>query len=272
MNKKFPPPSGLTWRLPTEAEWEYAAKEQDPQVHFMRPTAAHFTIRIKSMNNILINSGGITKTPAASKPVAQKTPNAWGLYDMHGNIWEWCLDSTSINKNDFGFPRFQLKNPVQFDGNWKLLKGGSFNNDYTRCRFGYRGANAATVSNGDRGLRVCLGPILREEDLNTSLAADSNEEIDKLVKKLSPIPLQPILSGSFMMGSRSLTNFFQKLFVISKRKLLSVEMTLAKSLLKRSDLTNLIGKEISKARYLKSYPYNSKSSFSLGQIMGKFIF
>ena len=209
MNKKFPPPSGLTWRLPTEAEWEYAARAGSTGP-FYETNCSTFHNKDLIYEQHLDKFGWYNKNSGGKvQPVAQKTPNAWGLYDMHGNIWEWCLDGTSINKSElFVFPRFGAKNPVQFDGNWKLLKGGSFNNDYTRCRFGYRGANAATVSNGDRGLRVCLGPILREEeDLNTSLAADSNKEIDKLVKKLSPIPLQPILSGSFMMGSRSLTNF-----------------------------------------------------------------
>ena len=139
---------------------------------------------------------------------------------MHGNIWEWCLDGTSINKGKlFGFPRFGAKNPVEFDGDWKLLKGGSFNTDYTRCRSSYRGANAPSISNGDRGLRICLGPVLREEDLNATLASDSNDDIDKLVKELSPFPLQRILSGSFMMGSRNLSNFPKHLYAQTKKLL-----------------------------------------------------
>ena len=58
------------------------------------------------------------------------------------------------------------------------------------------GANAPSISNGDRGLRICLGPVLREEDLNDTLASDSNDDIDKFLKELSPFPLQRILSGS----------------------------------------------------------------------------
>ena len=110
---------------------------------------------------------------------------------MHGNIWEWCLDGTSINKGKlYGFPRFGAKNPVKFDGDWKLLKGEVLIRTTLRCRSSYRGANAPSISNGDRGLRICLGSRLREEDSNTSLATDSNQDIDKLVKELSPIPLK----------------------------------------------------------------------------------
>ena len=203
MNQKFAPPSGLTWRLPTEAEWEYAARAGSTGPY-------HDTNYNKKASYEHLNEVGWYdyNSKGQVQQVAQKSPNEWGLHDMHGNIWEWCLDGTSINKGKlYGFPRFGAKNPVKFDGDWKLLKGGSFNTNYTRCRSSYRGANAPSISNGDRGLRICLGPRLREEDSNTSLATDSNQDIDKLVKELSPIPLKRILSGSFMMGSPSLSNF-----------------------------------------------------------------
>ena len=222
MNKKFPPPSGFTWRLPTEAEWEYAARAGSTGP-FYETNCSIFSNKEQIYEQHLDKFGWYNKNSGGKlQPVAQKSPNAWGLHDMHGNIWEWCLDGTSINKGElFGFPRFGAKNPVKFDGNWKLLKGGSFSNDYTRCRFAYRGANTVTISNGDRGLRICLGPILIEEDLNASLATDSNKDIDKLVKELSPFPLQKILQGSFMMGSRSLSNFPEAICDLNDKTIIS---------------------------------------------------
>ena len=222
MNKKFPAPSGLTWRLPTEAEWEYAARAGST-VTFFDTNTSQFQNEETIYEKQLDKYGWYNKNSSGQvKPVAQKSPNSWGLYDMHGNIWEWCLDSTSINKNKlFGFPRFGTENPVKFDGDWKLLKGGSFNTDYTRCRPSYRGANAPTISNGDRGLRICLGPILIKEDLNTSLAKDPNEDIDKLVKEVSPIPLQKIQKGSFMMGSPSLSNFPKAICDLKEKRIIS---------------------------------------------------
>ena len=222
MNKKFPPPSGLTWRLPTEAEWEYAARAgssgpfHDSNTSQLPKDEKIYEEQLDKYGWYIKNSSGEVKE------VAQKSPNAWGLYDMHGNIWEWCADSTSVNKGElFVFPKFGTKDPFRNYGDWKLLKGGSFKTDYSRCRFSYRGANAPTISNGDRGLRICLGPELREENFKTSLTTDSNEDIVKLVKELSPIPLQRIISGSFMMGSRNLSNLPEAICILSSKEIIT---------------------------------------------------
>ncbi len=79
----------LRYRLPTEAEWEYACRAG---------SNAAFTngaiSQVKCGHDPNLDTVGwyCGNTKEKVQPVAKKTPNAWGLYDMHGNAWEWCQD------------------------------------------------------------------------------------------------------------------------------------------------------------------------------------
>ena len=191
--QKFTPPSGLIWRLPTEAEWEYSAKAGSTGP-FYDTNYSTFTNNEKVYEQHLNKFGWYNKNSEGQvQPVAQKLNKLMGTFlicmGMYGNgVWI-VPSSTRVTST---FPRFGATNPVNLDGEWKLLKGGSFSTDYTRCRFGYRGANAPSISNGDRGLRICLGLHSKRKRLNASKKQASSEDIEKLVEKLSPISLQKI--------------------------------------------------------------------------------
>jgi len=128
------------YRLPTEAEWEYACRADT--------TTAYNTGASISDNTgwYFDNSDGTTH------PVGQKPPNAWGLYDMHGNVWEWCWDwygddASGTQTDPVGAP----------SGSGRVYRGGSWG---TTAQF-VRSANwnDATPSGRDAGLgfRVVRG-------------------------------------------------------------------------------------------------------------------
>jgi formylglycine-generating enzyme required for sulfatase activity len=121
--RKLSEKTGKTFRLPTEAEWEYACRAG---------TKTRFSFG--DSDSVLgdyvwykSNSGGKTH------PVGQKKPNAWGLYDMHGNVWEWCADWLGPYSSKASV------DPQGADpGGARVLRGGAWFSDDTgnfRCAF-----------------------------------------------------------------------------------------------------------------------------------------
>jgi formylglycine-generating enzyme required for sulfatase activity len=135
--------SGLNYRLPTEAEWEYAARAgTDTQWHCGSSESC-----LDSIAWYEDNSDGYTY------PVGQKIPNEWGLFDMSGNVKEWVQDWYDINYY-YDSPE---NNPTGPDsGTWKIVRGGSKSSDSKHCRSFYRGKSSDDFEFFDKGFRLVL--------------------------------------------------------------------------------------------------------------------
>ena len=112
LNKK----AGMNFRLPTEAEWEYAARSGGKREEWAGTSSESELGRYAWYKG---NSGRRTH------PVGQKRPNALGLYDMSGNVWEWCQDryDRDYYKNS---PKNNPKGPLS--GSYRVIRGGSWFN------------------------------------------------------------------------------------------------------------------------------------------------
>ena len=137
-----------TYRLPTEAEWEYAVRAG-------MTTAYSFGNDPEQLGKYAwydSNSGRKTH------PVGQLKPNAWGLYDMHGNVWEWVEDDWHKNyasaHND---GRAWINTPR---GASRVIRGGSWNNDAQHCRAALRFNFAPDVRAYDLGFRLARSVAL----------------------------------------------------------------------------------------------------------------
>jgi formylglycine-generating enzyme required for sulfatase activity len=107
-------PVGYEYRLPSEAEWEYACRAGKTNLF----SFGDATTEADQYAWTTENSGDTTH------PVGQKRPNDWGLYDMHGNVWEWCLDWFEP------YPAMHMKDPSgPVQGKFKVFRGGGWNNE-----------------------------------------------------------------------------------------------------------------------------------------------
>ncbi len=113
------------YRLPTEAEWEYACRAGTTTPYFFGSSPA----KIGEYAWYEKNSGG------HPRPVGQKKPNPWGLYDIAGNVWEWCNDYYDVDYYTVS-PRSNPTGPAQ--GQNKVLRGGAWRFSDDNCRSGYR--------------------------------------------------------------------------------------------------------------------------------------
>jgi formylglycine-generating enzyme required for sulfatase activity len=137
-----------SYTFPTEAQWEYAARAGSNKA-FANGDISDTTTdsNLDVMGWYDSNSGS---TPHA---VAQKQPNAWGLYDMHGNVWEWCHDwygsYPDISVTDPGGPS---------SGSNRVLRGGGWGSYAQNCRSAKRSYNSPGYRSGNIGLRLSRTP------------------------------------------------------------------------------------------------------------------
>jgi formylglycine-generating enzyme required for sulfatase activity len=134
--------TGTAYRLPTEAEWEYACRAGTTTRYNLGDSPEVLTMSVW---------WGRT-SPGRPQPVGRLRPNAWGLYDMHGNVWEWCQDWYANNYYGLSPP----ENPSgPAAGQQRVCRGGGWNDDRTfYCRASYRGGRAPGDRNSYRGFRV----------------------------------------------------------------------------------------------------------------------
>ena len=124
LNEKYP---GSNFRLPTEAEWEWAARGGNESKGYL----------YAGSNNIDDVAWYYENSGEKTHPVGQKKPNELGLYDMSGNVWEWCEDWYDEKTN------------------WKVVRGGSwYNNFLDFLRVAFRYYSYPFNDNSFRGLRL----------------------------------------------------------------------------------------------------------------------
>ncbi len=122
------------YRLPSEAEWEYACR-------------AGANTQFCYGNGESLLTGYAVHAASATLPAGSKLPNAWGLFDMHGNVWEWCRDW-------FGQLPEGTEPVVGKEASISVLRGGCWSNGGRDCRSAARARRAPDYRNSVIGFRL----------------------------------------------------------------------------------------------------------------------
>ncbi len=132
--------AGRFYRLPTEAEWEYACRAGSTRAYCFGDDAA-----------LLDEYAWFRENSDETHPVGEKRSNAWGLYDMHGNVWEWCWDWYDE------YPPNSATDPRGLPGgSIRVCRGGCWNRAAAFCRSASRGWRGPSIRSLIIGFRVAL--------------------------------------------------------------------------------------------------------------------
>jgi len=126
------------FNFPTEAQWEYACRAGTKSPYSFGDTYT-------------AEDGNYKDTKGCTTQVGTYPPNGFGLYDMHGNVWEWCIDTYIDN----AYEKHSLKNPVCIEaGTNKVIRGGCWYRDPEFMRSAYRYGYSKDLRSGTIGLRL----------------------------------------------------------------------------------------------------------------------
>jgi formylglycine-generating enzyme required for sulfatase activity len=150
-------PAGWVYRLPTESEWEYACRAGTTSAFFcgsaLRSGMANFDGQWEYDASVgdIYNPNGICL--ACTTPVGSYQPNAWGLCDMDGNVWEWCRDWYG------DYPVGSVSDPTgPASGSIRVIRGGCWRGNAINCRSALRGNGNPSNWYDYIGVRVVLAP------------------------------------------------------------------------------------------------------------------
>ena len=145
--------AGQRYRLPTEAEWEYACRAGSTGKYFFGDNAKHLGDYAWYWKNF----------DGKTHPVGLKKPNGWGLYDMIGNVWEWCADwyDEEVPSKQAARSEYYANSPTNdptgpSGGSNRALRGGSLVTDAWHGRSAFRDWYKPDETDYSMGFRVCL--------------------------------------------------------------------------------------------------------------------
>ena len=167
LNEMNVAPEGLQFALPTEAQWERACRAGTTTPYSwgnsLNGDKANCSSRLAGYN------AGPGKALGRTAEVGSYPANPWGLYDMHGNLWEWCSDKTA--PRTYLYKLKELTDPTGYEGpthtlvdnKWvesesdrHMLRGGGWNTDAIRRRSCFRSGNSVDCHSDEYGARLAL--------------------------------------------------------------------------------------------------------------------
>ena len=198
--------TGKTFDLPTEAQWEYACRAGTTTA---LNTGKNLTSTDKDSAMDEAGRYGYNENDGKGgysehTKVGSYLPNAWGLYDMHGNVYEWCLDwyTSDLGSSAVTDP----KGPSS--GSHRVLRGGAWSNDAQHCRSAFCGVIYPSFNYGaNLGFRVVLQPNGEPDylvvNLNTGAVTPSTTgpDLSDDTCRTTELWLRRIPKGTFTMGS-----------------------------------------------------------------------
>ena len=146
-------PSGYVFNLPTEAQWEYACRAGTVS---SLNNGTEITGETGECGNLNVVAWYLSISGSQTHAVGQKQPNAWGLYDMHGNVWEWCLDHYA---KTYYATCGDCSDPVGPNtGSNYVYRGGCWNSNPRFCRSAVRNSYNPSAMDNRIGFRLVLVP------------------------------------------------------------------------------------------------------------------
>jgi formylglycine-generating enzyme required for sulfatase activity len=176
--------TGRICRLPSEAEWEYACRAGTKTEYALPSPDGSDDITGKGLANC--EECGSKWDDTRTAPVASFDPNAWGLHDMHGNVWEWVEDCWHYGYEDApGEGQSWLE---QNGGicDYRVLRGGSWSYAQVGARCAFRVGALASGRGADIGFRVVCSPPIMEPEPTSKTAAPAAVELEPSGPKLEP--------------------------------------------------------------------------------------